>query len=283
MIRRIGIDESWKSRGAYRAYEFIFHHKTWLVNHKMRDFYAHLVDSVPLQEWDLESKIIFDIGANQGDTTDYFRYAADQVISVEPDHRLARQIRERFRPVDSVTVLEAAVDQREGYSILYLNPEFPAYNTLNGKWRDILQATSEHHFNQSYVVETVSLDQLIQTYGRPVYIKLDIEGAELSALKGLSQSVPFLSFEVNLPHFRDEGLQVIESLKLLSPEVHFMYSTSEGFRRHLSRWITAREMSDFMKRTSYSFLEIMARMQRVDPIQATPKIRQLTNPEIFSL
>lgn len=280
-IRKVGIDDSWKSRAAYRAYEFIFHHENWKKNQKMREFYTQLVQSVPMQEWNLECKIIFDIGANKGDTTDYFRFAADQVVSLEPDHRLANRIRERFRPIDSVTVVEAAVDKDEGYSILYLNPEFPAYNTLNGKWRDILQSTSEHQFNQSYVVETLSLDHLIQTYGKPVYIKLDIEGAELSALQGLTQSVPFLSFECNLPHFRKETLHILQVLKLLSPEVDFMYSTSEGFRKNLSRWIPADEMADFIQRTSYSFLEIMARMQHQDPLPQTPQMRQLTNPELM--
>ncbi len=279
-IRRVGIDDSWKSRAVYRAYEFLFHHENWKKNQQMREFYSNLVQSVPMQDWNLEKTVIFDIGANKGDTTEYFRHASEEVISLEPDHRLASQLRNRFKPVESVTVVEAAVNHQNGYSILYLNPEFPAYNTLNGKWRDILQSSSKHQFNQSYIVETFSLDHLIQIYGRPVYIKLDIEGAELSALKGLTHAIPYLSFECNLPHFREETLHMMQMLKLLSPEVEYMYSTSEGFRKNLSRWIPSDEMEDFVKRTSYSFLEIMARMHRQDSQPITPRLRMHKTPEV---
>ena len=54
-------------------------------------------------------------------------------------------------------------------------------------------------FDKKVEVETTTLEELIRSYGRPFYIKIDVEGHEASVLKGLQSVVPFVSFEVNLP------------------------------------------------------------------------------------
>lgn len=46
---------------------------------------------------------------------------------------------------------------------------------------------------------SLHLDALIEQWGRPDYIKVDVEGAELSVLQGLQPPVRFLSFEALLP------------------------------------------------------------------------------------
>ena len=44
-------------------------------------------------------------------------------------------------------------------------------------------------------VPVTTLDALIDRYGSPSFIKLDVEGFEVEALAGLTQPVPALSFE----------------------------------------------------------------------------------------
>ena len=40
-----------------------------------------------------------------------------------------------------------------------------------------------------------TLDHLIQTFGRPAFCKIDVEGLEAEILDGLSQPLPLLAFE----------------------------------------------------------------------------------------
>jgi len=59
-----------------------------------------------------------------------------------------------------------------------------------------------------------TLDQLIATYGRPKYIKIDVEGYELPVIGGMHAKIDLISFEYHLN--KDDcaaKLQIIEYLK----------------------------------------------------------------------
>ena len=43
---------------------------------------------------------------------------------------------------------------------------------------------SEHSFDVTAMVDVVSLDELIESDNNPIFLKLDVEGAEWQALKG---------------------------------------------------------------------------------------------------
>jgi hypothetical protein len=83
------------------------------------------------------------------------------------------------------------------------------------------QVERKIHFSKEVSISLTTLDQLIDQYGTPAFIKIDVEGYELSVLKGLSQKVPYLSFECLLPDYKTPLLGCLQHLYQLDNKVVF--------------------------------------------------------------
>jgi hypothetical protein len=70
-------------------------------------------------------------------------------------------------------------------------------------------------------------------------MKIDIEGYELPAARGLSAAVPVLSFEANLPTFLAETRAVVERLLALDPAYRFNFRVADDERFRLPRAVEA--------------------------------------------
>jgi hypothetical protein len=134
-------------------------------------------------------------------------------------------------------------------------------NTLSEKWASTLKTDEQRFghklsFENRIVVETVSVDTLIKEHGRPFFLKIDVEGHELSVLRGMLQSVPYLSFEVNLPEFRREALESIQVLTRLNPEGKFNFTSDcrQGFA--MDQWYGSQEFSVILESCDESSIEV---------------------------
>jgi FkbM family methyltransferase len=206
------------------------------------EFYRNLL--VGFRSGDL----IFDIGANDGFKTDIFLRLGARVVAVEPDKSNQTILADKFlkyrlikRPV---SIVPKAVSSKNGCETFWINEPGSPKNTLNEKWVKILQVNEtkfgrQLDFRNTVIVETVTLEDLIIAYGSPFFVKIDVEGYELSVLEGMRQSVPYLSFEVNLPEFKNEGLKCLNLLKGLSPYGLFNYSIDEQTHLAAPRWMDA--------------------------------------------
>ena len=180
-----------------------------------------------------DRKLIFDIGANGGSKAIIFSYLADQIISVEPSPGAVQILRQRFERRPNVVVVESGVGAQAGAAEFYMFDDADACNTFSLKWKDSLSASaaaeirSQKDVKKTIDVSIVTLDKLIGRYGVPDYIKIDVEGYELNVIKGLSTSVPIVSFECNLPEFEAETIECISRLTRLLSGARFNYSSTE--------------------------------------------------------
>jgi FkbM family methyltransferase len=177
--------------------------------------------------------LIFDIGANHGQKTDIFLRLGARVVAVDPDASNQEVLRQSFcsyRLIKKpVVILGKAVSDRNGKETMWIDEPGSAKNTLNSKWVETLRADSKRfgstlQFSEKREVETTTLEDMFHSYGRPFYIKVDVEGHEVSVLNGMETPVPYLSFEVNLPEFLAEAIQCVGILHNIAPAGQFSYT-----------------------------------------------------------
>src|SRR5687767_13682744 len=97
-----------------------------------------------------------------------------------------------------IEVLEAAVTGASGEDWLAVSERTPTVSTTAAAWRDARAQEPGFdgvEWNRQLRVRTVSADALMARYGRPAFIKIDVEGGEPAVLDGLTSPVPALSFE----------------------------------------------------------------------------------------
>ena len=196
--------------------------------------------------------LIFDIGANIGDKTVTFLRLGARVVAVDPDEHNQNVLRQKFlrsriRP-KPVMIVGKAVGARVGVETMLVCAPGSVFNTLSEKGAGIISDSTNRpgqlsdviEYKEKKTVETTTLDHLIEAYGLPFFIKIDVVGFELEVLQGLHRSVPFLSFEIGLPESRRELLQCVGLLGGLSSSGQFNYTWDRRNGLALDRWLDVR-------------------------------------------
>lgn len=140
--------------------------------------------------------LIYDIGANNGDDTDFYLRKGFRVVAIEPNPKHVAFMQRRFvkeiASGDAVIIGKAALD-RQGVMSLYVH-DHDDWSTLTKNDR----FTEGNHAVVS--VDVVPLADLLRQYGNPYYVKIDIEGPEkevVESMLGGGFRPRFVSVEIN--------------------------------------------------------------------------------------
>jgi FkbM family methyltransferase len=172
--------------------------------------------------------LAFDIGANIGVYSEVLQSIGARVIAVEPNPECAEQIRWTTSR-DFVIVVQAGVGDRVGTGKLFVNKT----NVLSSMSVDQVESTTVSPWKNEIEVQVVTIDSLVEQFGVPRFIKLDVEGFEVAALSGMSRQPEFLSFEYHWDNFA----KVEACLQKLSPDSQFDYVIDEPFKLEINRWV----------------------------------------------
>jgi FkbM family methyltransferase len=259
LLIRVGLYHRLKSSILYDLYWRMIDKR--LVDDRSREvrFYRSLLKGLR------RGDVIFDVGANIGSKTDVFLKLGARVVAVEPDETNQGILRDRFFRYrirkKSVVVVGEALSDRNAVDTMWIDEPGSAKNTLSRKWVDALRNNRDRFgerldFAGQRQVSTTTLEDLIGRHGRPMFVKIDVEGAEPLVLRGLQSPVPYVSFEVNLPEFRPEGLECVELLSRLSPGGCFNYAADCQGGFALSQWVGPREFARALETCSEPSVEV---------------------------
>jgi FkbM family methyltransferase len=169
-------------------------------------------------------------------------------VALEPQPDFARLLRSLFRRSSQITIIEAAVAEVSGRRWLSLSERTPTVTTLANTWRDARTRDPDFarvRWNRRIEIETVTLDQLIDRFGLPAFVKIDVEGSEPAVLAGLSRALPALSFEY-LPRARVEVQQCLTRLMALGP-YRFNWSIGESGQLASEKWLDATKLLEMQE------------------------------------
>ena len=187
--------------------------------------------------------LVFDIGAHVGNRARALAALGCRVIALEPQPDFARMLRLLFARNARIEVVEAAVTGASGEDWLEVSERTPTVSTTAAAWREARAREPGFggvEWNRRVRVRTVSADALIAQYGRPAFIKIDVEGGEPAVLDGLTLPVPALSFEY-LPGAIDEVRACVDRLAALAgaARYEFNWSVGEGYELASAAWLDA--------------------------------------------
>lgn len=190
------------------------------------------------------SKLIFDIGANVGERSAVFLTLSKKVIAVEANKNLSKVLSSRFRGSNVMVINKGCSNSDNPLKLMI--PENHLVSTFSSDFISYKKETNtSFSWNESQMIDCITLDQLIQEHGIPDFCKIDVEGYEKFVIEGLNQKVGLISFELNYPKFLDDAKFSISKLESLGYD-EFNFSYGESLEFVSSTWMNEKEIVQFL-------------------------------------
>lgn len=193
--------------------------------------------------------LAFDIGSHVGDRIASLRRLGVRVVAVEPQPHLATTLRMLYGRDPGVTIVEAAIGAAEGAMDLHLNLDNPTVTTGSDAFIAAAQGADGwrgQRWEARVQVPRTTLDTLVEHFGLPRFVKIDVEGLEAAVLRGLARPVPSLSFEFTTIQ-RHIALQALAECERLGG-YRYNAALGESGRFVHGHWLDAAAIGTWLER-----------------------------------
>lgn len=139
--------------------------------------------------------MFFDIGSNLGNWSLANINRCNKIIAIEASPTTFNKKVNNCKNVNNIILLNYAVCNNNFNDIKFYQADADVLSTINKDW---LSNPNSRFYNYQYTeitVKTITIDKLIEDYGLPDLIKIDVEGGEYECITSLTQKVKLICFE----------------------------------------------------------------------------------------
>jgi len=173
--------------------------------------------------------LFFDVGANYGNRIEPLIPLELKIIAIEPQAECVRYLKLKYGK--KISIVQMGIGAGQGEETMFISDS----NVVSSFSKEWISATKESRRfgNVNWIDERkipmTTLDKLIQEFGIPKFIKIDVEGYELEVLEGLSSPIDIISFEYTVPEQSYRINQCIQRLRsIMNDQIIFNYSVGES-------------------------------------------------------
>lgn len=186
-------------------------------------------------------KLIFDIGANIGRTAEFYLERSEKTICFEPNPDLIELLKNKFQShLGNKIVIDGRglSDKEEVKSFKISNAD--TISTFSDFWINQSRFTGQYVWDRSVDVQTTTMDKIIEEYGIPDFVKIDVEGYELEVLSGLTKLLDNTVFSFEWSEEQYDEMNAIASLVKSLGYVQFAFTYGDpcsfGDELEWSKW-----------------------------------------------
>ncbi|MGK7924346.1 MAG: FkbM family methyltransferase [Spirulina sp.] len=128
--------------------------------------------------------LIYDVGMNQGEDTAYYLSRNFKVLAIEADSELADRAKQRFHreiATGQLILLNVAIAETEGILPFWICES-------HSEWSSFSRESASRHGSPHHAIEVTCRPflSILEEYGTPYYLKIDIEGYDRLCLEALN-------------------------------------------------------------------------------------------------
>ncbi len=226
--------------------------RSWLMyyakpfnGYRLRSFYKPFIHA---------GDLVFDIGAHLGNRSKAWLQLDAKVVAVEPQPLCIEYLEKRFSHYPHFKLIKGVVGEVNGVIPFKISSQSPTISTARGRdWQTLINSYSltPATWDQEITTPMVTLDEMIKTFGIPMFCKIDTEGFEWEVISGLNQPIPHLSLEY-LAFDRQRLIQCVLKMQTLG-EYKCNFSPGESQNWYWKEWKSTEKTIQIMEQGLLSF------------------------------
>ncbi|TSE05531.1 MULTISPECIES: FkbM family methyltransferase [Aquimarina] len=188
-----------------------------------------------------KNDLCFDIGANKGGKSKIYLSLGAKVIAFEPQS-ICKSYLENIKHTNFTYHLHAVGSKNEIRELQLANHIEVA--TFSNEFVKYFQNDSLQWKHTEKVI-VKKLNTLIESFGVPLFCKVDVEGYELEIFSDLDYTIPMIEFEFT-GGFIENTLEIIKLLD--KTKTIYNFNLNEKPKFELKDWISCSEMINIVKK-----------------------------------
>jgi len=189
--------------------------------------------------------LVFDVGANIGNRTRPFLNIGARVVAIEPQKDCCEVLKRKFgKKIEIVPMGLGEIEEIKDFFVASAK----TLSSFSSEWIEAVKETSfkDYTWAEPIKIQITTLNKLINKYGLPRFIKIDVEGYELEVLKGLTYAIDIISYEYSVPEQIQEAKDCISQIEKYNPEIECNFSIGESMQFVLKNWQSATDFKNYI-------------------------------------